>query len=70
MLTEGNHEKTQSVWSTPGFELGTIRIRGQCDEFRPALCSVNSKTLSQTALHSRREVEQEPPSSTAATMLL
>ena len=39
------------------------------DVFRPALYSVHLKT-SQTAFHSRRELELEPPPSTAATMIL
>jgi hypothetical protein len=34
------------------------------------LCSVHSETLSLIALHSRRELEKELPSSTAATLLL
>ena len=46
---------TQSVWLSPGFELWYLRIRVQCDEFRSALCSVHSETLSQIALHSRWE---------------
>ena len=41
-------KRTQSAWLEPGFELGTLRIRVQCDEFRSALYSVHSKTLSQT----------------------
>ena len=40
------------------------------DEFRSALCSVHLKPLSQIALHSRRVLEYEPPSSTAVTMLM
>ena len=40
------------------------------DEFRSELCYVHSKTLSQTALHSRRKLEYDPPSLIAATILL
>ena len=58
LMTDGNHKKElQYVWSAPRFELGTHQTRIQCNEFRSALCSVHSQTLSQTALHCRRGLE-------------
>ena len=47
---EKPRKEPQLFWSEPGFELWTLRIRGQYDEFRSALCSVHSETSSQTAL--------------------
>ena len=50
---------------TPAGDVLTVRRQAVCghrsctadDEFRSALCSVHSENLSQTALHSRRELE-------------
>ena len=47
-------ERTAITWSKPGFELRTLRIRVQCNEFGSALCSVLSISLSETALYSRQ----------------
>ena len=63
--TQLNFCRCVDRWVMRGHRAGTAD-----DEFRSALSSVHSKTLSQTALHSRRVLEKEPPSSTTVTMLL
>ena len=35
LMTEENHEKTQSGWSAPGFEPGTSRMRVSCVTTEP-----------------------------------
>ena len=69
-MTEGNHGKNPNQFGQQrdlNLELSEYESSAMNFDQSYALCI--QKTLSQTALHRRRELEYEPPPSTAATML-